>query len=354
MPKKNNGIHIHYRKDRQYFEIREFISGKRKRHATGLGSREVAEERLAEVIVAKRSPEKYKTDMKIGDVIAYYVREHIPSITRPDVALANIERLIPFWGELELSEIRKSLTYKYYEYRKKETHLWQKTHGRAIKELSQASVRRELEQLQAAINYAYRENLVLIKPHVYKYEKSAPRDRWMTRQEVAMLLWESRRTEQVRDYLPLFILLGVYTGQRKTAILKLRWSDVDFKRGIIDFTKNDRSKKKKSARVRIHRKLMIHLKYARRRGIETGYVLHRNQNPISDPKKAYNAACERAGIDGVTIHTMRHTCASWLMQANVSSNKIAEHLGHTSPRMIEATYGHLSTEHMDEVMDVYG
>lgn len=53
MPKTNNGIHIHYRKDRKCWEIREFVNGKRKRHATGLSSREAAEEKLAEVIVQK-------------------------------------------------------------------------------------------------------------------------------------------------------------------------------------------------------------------------------------------------------------------------------------------------------------
>ena len=99
---------------------------------------------------------------------------------------------------------------------------------------------------------------------------------------------------------------------------------------------------------------MLHLKQARKRGVETGYVIHRNQAPLENPKRAFLNACERAGIEGVTIHTMRHTCASWLMQANVSSNKIAKHLGHTSPRMIEQTYGHLSMDHMDEVMDAYG
>ena len=240
MPKKNNGIHIHYRKDRKCWEIREFINGKRKRHATGLGSREAAEEKLAEVIVHKLKPQKGGEDMKIGDVIAYYVREHIPSITRQDVALANLERIIPFWGEIRLSEIKKSLTYDYYEHRKTETRKWQKKYGRKEKELSTASVRRELEQLQAAINFAYRGNIVLIKPHIYKFEKSAPRDRWMTRQEVAALLWEARKEESVRSYLPLFILIGIYTGARKTAILKLRWTNVDFNTGIIDFTKNDK------------------------------------------------------------------------------------------------------------------
>jgi len=42
------------------------------------------------------------------------------------------------------------------------------------------------------------------------------------------------------------------------------------------------------------------------------------------------------------------------IQKNVSPAKIAKHLGHTSPRMIEQTYGHLSETHLEEIMDVFG
>jgi len=45
-----------------------------------------------------------------------------------------------------------------------------------------------------------------------------------------------------------------------------------------------------------------------------GYVLHRNGKRILDIKKGFAAACGRAGLEGVTPHTLRHTAATWLMQ----------------------------------------
>ena len=39
----------------------------------------------------------------------------------------------------------------------------------------------------------------------------------------------------MRLYLPLFILIGLYTGRRKEAILSLRWPQVDLGAGRIDF-----------------------------------------------------------------------------------------------------------------------
>jgi integrase len=44
----------------------------------------------------------------------------------------------------------------------------------------------------------------------------------LTRDEVAALLRAALREPRVRLYLPLFVLIAVYTGARKEAILSLR------------------------------------------------------------------------------------------------------------------------------------
>jgi integrase len=38
------------------------------------------------------------------------------------------------------------------------------------------------------------------------------------------------------------------------------------------------------------------------------------------------------GLEGVTFHTLRHTCASWLGQQGIGSLTIRDILGHTSIR----------------------
>ena len=71
--------------------------------------------------------------------------------------------------------------------------------------------------------------------------------------------------------MPLFVLLGIYTGRRKEAILSLRWSQVDLEAGLIDFETPGRERtKKRRGKVPIPAKLLPHLKRARKRGSDLG------------------------------------------------------------------------------------
>ena len=65
---------------------------------------------------------------------------------------------------------------------------------------------------------------------------------------------------------------------------------------------------------------------------------HRDQP--HDFRHGFNEACQLAGLDGVTFHTLRHTSCSRLAQAGVDILAIAEHAGHRSLTMTRR-YSHL-------------
>ena len=349
MSKKNKGIHLHYRKDRDCWEIREFVSGKRKRHATGISCRKDAEEKLAEFLVGNTKLTEYPT---IGKIITYYVKEHLPTVKRPETAIKCIERLIPFWSEIKIEDIKKSKSLEYYEYRKREFEQWQKMYEFKSKRiLSEATVRRELEQLQAAINYAHKDNIIDICPYVWKPDKSEPRTRWITVEEAAKLLQAARRNAKASNHLPIFILIALYTGARSEAILRLRWHQVDLEKGYIDFTNRRDSKNKKAAIVPISGKLLGHLKRHRKYGTDIGYVIHINQDRIKSVKTSFKSACNDAGLKDVTPHVLRHTAISWRMHRRVPTYEIAKLVGHSSPQMIERVYGHLSPDHLKDAKE---
>jgi integrase len=180
---------------------------------------------------------------------------------------------------------------------------------------SAGTVRRELGVLRAALNAAHKSGRITRPVAVELPERPEPKDRWLTRKEAATLI-RSSRTPQARLYLPQFILIGLYTGRRKEAILSLRWPQVNLEARTINFDIAGRKRtKKKRGIIPIPPRLLPHLRRLRRRGTDLGYVLHINGERIKDIKKGFAAACERAGVAGATPHTLKHTAATWLMQS---------------------------------------
>ena len=57
------------------------------------------------------------------------------------------------------------------------------------------------------------------------------------------------------------------------------------------------------------------------------------------------AACERAGIELIGFHGLRHSHASNAVQDGLSLTMLAANLGHSSTRMTER-YAHLAPDHL--------
>ncbi len=61
-------------------------------------------------------------------------------------------------------------------------------------------------------------------------------------------------------------------------------------------------------------------------------------------QEEWTVARERAGIQ-CRWHDLRHTCASWLVQAGVPLHTVGEFLGHSS-LAVTKRYAHLAPEHL--------
>ncbi len=135
-------------------------------------------------------------------------------------------------------------------------------------------------------------------------------------------------------------MIALHTGQRKEAILSLRWPQIDLEGSSIQWNPEGRAQtKKRRPRARIPSKLLPHLRRARERGFDLGYVIHNDGRPIGDIKKSFADACRRAELKGVHPHVLRHTRATWGMQAGTGIWELAGFLGMT-PETLEKVYGH--------------
>ena len=339
MPRANRGAYLVFMRKRSTYYIQWFEHGHKRQRSTGTADREDAERQLAGFLVERAIRDRPAGprgpgELPIADALALYGAEHAPHTAAPARIGYAIEALLPFWGGLMVGTITQETCRAYVKQRAR----------------SDATVRRELGVLRAALNLAHRYGRLTSVPHVFLPRKPEGKDRWLTRSEAALLLHAAvRARSDTRLYLPLFIVLGLYTGARKEALLSLRWPQVDLDRRIIHFGRGRTQTNKRQRPVPIGEHLATFLRLARRRGSDLGYVIHRDGKRIRDIGDArggsFGRACAKAGLTDVTPHTLRHTCGTWLAQAGVDLFAVAGWLGHSAAKTTEM-YAHHSPEYL--------
>jgi integrase len=265
-----------------------------------------------------------------------YAMEHAPTTAKPKLIGEHILGLHPFWAHRKVSDIK----------------------GATCREFAKAKTpsmaRRELETLRAAVNYFHREYGLDPVPAFTMPAKHRPRTRWLTRDEAAALLWHARKT----PHLARFILIGLYTGTRSGAILGLSWLPsvstgwVDLDAGIMHRSgSGQRQTKKRQPPVAIPARLLAHMKRWKQQDGNLRSVVNWNGSSVQSIKKGFVSARKKAKLDEAVIpHCLRHSCATWLMQAGVEIWQAAGFLGMTA-EMVERNYGHQSPSFQKQAAD---
>jgi hypothetical protein len=203
----------------------------------GIDDRRRAERALADYIARKHlagaeTGVRPPAAIPVADVLALYARDIAPRHARPKETLQRITTLLSFFGDKVLSDINGQLCRAYADRRK-----------------AAVAARRELEDLRAAINHHRREGLCSAIVEVILPDPPAPRERWLTRNEAARLIWAAWRYREIqkghatgrrsRQHIVRFILVALYTGTRAGAICAAAlgpavgraWIDID--RGVF-------------------------------------------------------------------------------------------------------------------------
>jgi integrase len=132
-----------------------------------------------------------------------------------------------------------------------------------------------------------------------------------------------------------------------SAILDLRWEQVDFKHRTINFNQAGREQtNKRRPEVPVNGRAFSALEEASR-GALTDFVIEWDGQQVKSIKKAIRMAAKRSGVP-CSPHVFRHTAGVWMAQADVHMPKISQFLGHTSTRVTEQTYARYSPSFMKD------
>lgn len=235
----------------------------------------------------------------------------------------------PYWEAVEPASVDEAMCRSY----------------RATRAVGDATARYELMQVSTALNWGVDEKLIPVRGKTWLPQAPEHEIRHLTRSE-----FDSFFSEVKAPHARLYVMLGLFTTARPTAILQLTWDRVDFMRRLINFTPpgHMRSAKRRTV-VTIGDTLLESLQEAyRARG--SIYVVEHGGKPVLSIKKAFQAASERSGVHA-TPYTLRHTGAVWAAEGGVSMSELAQMMGHDDDRTTQKHYARYSPEHLRSVVN---
>lgn len=310
--------------------VQWFEGGRSRRVSTRTSSDDEGEAFLAAFRLAGDA--EPVADLTIPQLLDWYWESHAKGLMRPDSASLAIRYLKAGFGSTAALSLTLDMQETYRDLRR-------------AAGAGDESIRRDLSVLSAALKRAVKRKRLAFCPPIFTMTPNAPRERWLTRDEVAGL-FRALRGKRQRHVL-LFCRLALYTGARTGAILDLTWDRVDFGSGLIDFRKPGRRVTKKRRTVApMTRKLRRMLAHESRR-TNAKHVITWAGERIDRVAKAANEGAKRAGVKGFSPHVLRHTFASWAVQRRVSIYTVGKALGQTVASTTER-YAKLAP---DDVLD---
>jgi integrase len=210
--------------------------------------------------------------------------------------------------------------------------------------MSGATINRYASALSALCTFAIKRRKVpRTWPHpvhlVDKRKENPGRTRFLDREEAERLLQACRASKWPR--LHLFVRMALVTGCRRGELERLRWRDVEMTEG---FARIHQTKSGKPKVVPLTDDVVAEMQEFRGRPDELLFPSVRRSGAAFNVTPTFDAAVKRAGLRGVCIHTLRHSCASLLVANGATLFEVQQVLGHTTPTM-SARYSHLAVGH---------
>jgi integrase len=177
------------------------------------------------------------------------------------------------------------------------------------------------------------------------------------------------------DRLEALYVAALDTGARPGELFALLWSDVDFDRGFVSVTKSledingvlrvkEVKTKKSRRRIDLSQTTLAALAEHRKRMLAAGH--YAPDRPIfcdrdgghlrisNVHRGSFKPMLTRAGLPGIRLYDLRHTCATLLLLADTPAKVVSERLGHSSITLTLDTYSHVLPTMQRRAADIMG
>jgi len=391
MPRPNRGYYVDPKPNEHgIYEIKWTENGRSKRLSTGQRTFPAAQQYLAGFLT-ERAQQRGDAPFTVNQALDLYDRVHVAEkVIDKERQRDCFKPLRAFFGEMAIASIDKSHVRDYTRDRRTGKVRWQSPGGRdrGRKPVADATIRRELVTLIAAINCAATEKNPAtgekwVKaddiPSIPLPDHGEARDVWLEDWERDYLLracfpgtagsWREAMAKAER--LPRifkFTITAAETAARRKSIEKLDFFKIDRERLLIHFHKVDihdgeapvKKSKKRRVPVPISDLLfpIIERAYAERGNSpwlldHPGSARRSFETVVEKAAKMLDAAGHKASatkMRNVTAHTLRHTWATRRAQDGIDMWKIAGVLG-DDEATVRRNYAHHHPEYLREAVN---
>ncbi|AYH33275.1 site-specific integrase [Pectobacterium parmentieri] len=221
------------------------------------------------------------------------------------------------------------------------------------KPVATATKATHLAFIKALLRAAERDWRVLERaPNIKVPSPKNRRIRWLEPHEAKRLI------DECPEPLKSVVEFALSTGLRRSNIINLEWQQIDMQRRVAWVNPED-SKSNRAIGIALndtacrvlkkqighhHRWVFVYRESCTKPSGTKSPVVRKMRY---DANTAWRAALKRAGIDDFRFHDLRHTWASWLVQAGVPISVLQEMGGWESIEMVRR-YAHLAPNHLTE------
>lgn len=296
------------------------INGRTLRRSSGTENREIAERWFDDFINIQKAPQE--TVEKIFDA---YKKTRTPG--EQEKLGYMWKNLKPHFAPYRPDQVDRDKCRKYAK-------------SRSDAGISDNTIIRELSCIRSALRWFDKS----YPKTFWTPSKPDPKDEFISKEDFRKLL-ESTKVRHIR----LFIVLAIVTAGRTSAILELKWDQIDFERKMINLGKG--TKIKRRAQVPMNDLAYNELLSAHEER-DSEYVVSYGGRKVASIRNGFKSAIDLAGINKVTPHALRHSAARWMAEAGIPMSEIAQYLGHSDTKTTEKIYARFSPEYLRKAASV--
>ena len=174
-------------------------------------------------------------------------------------------------------------------------------------------------------------------------------ERYLSPEQTTQLLAAVRASQN--PLLADIVAFLLFTGARKREALDAKWQDIDWRQKLWRIPKTKSGKVRHVPLSSGALKVLQELKEKADPAMEHIFANPRTGLPFVSIFYSWDTARKEAGLSELRIHDLRHSFASFLVNAGRSLYEVQELLGHADIRTT-SRYAHLSRERLREAVEV--